>query len=115
MEKVTLVTLMFDFYGQLLTERQQKFIDLYYGNNYSLGEIAEIYGVSRQAVHDTLKRAENMLHNYEQKLQLVEKFLAQRSKLAEAARLLENCDGNVPREVIRAREILVEVLEMDRR
>ncbi|HBX22376.1 MAG TPA: DNA-binding protein [Desulfotomaculum sp.] len=114
MDKVTLLTLLFDFYGQLLTERQQKFVELYYGNDYSLGEIAESYNVSRQAVHDTLKRADIMLQNYEQKLQLVNKFLTQRSKLAEAARLLEECSESVPGQALRAKEILQEVLEMDR-
>ena len=114
MDKVTTVTLMFDFYGQLLTERQQKFIELYYGNDFSLGEIARNYGVSRQAVHDTLKRAESMLQNYERKLRLVDKFLTQRNKLAEAARLLETCQGPTPSQVSRARTILQEVLEMDR-
>lgn len=114
MDKVTMITLMYDFYGQLLTERQQRFIELYYGNDYSLGEIAQTYNVSRQAVHDTLKRAANMLQNYEHKLRLVEKFLIQRSKLAEAAGLLEKYPGTLPPEVSRAREILQEVLEMDR-
>lgn len=114
MDKVTMVTLMYDFYGQLLTDRQQRFIELYYGNDYSLGEIAETYAVSRQAVHDTLKRAEHMLQNYEHKLQLVHKFLTQRNRLAEAARLLESCTGEVPQQVTRAREILQEVLEMNR-
>ncbi|MBF7083592.1 YlxM family DNA-binding protein [Desulfallas sp. Bu1-1] len=114
MDKVTMITLMYDFYGQLLTERQQKFIELYYGNDYSLGEIAENFGVSRQAVHDTLKRTENMLKNYEDKLRLVDKFLTQRNKLAEAARLLDECTDSPPRQVVRAREILQEVLEMDR-
>jgi len=114
MDKITLINLWFDFYGQLLTERQQKFIELYYGNDYSLGEIAEAYNVTRQAVHDTLKRAESMLQNYEQKLQLVNKFLTQRGKLAEAARLLEECGAAVPGQALRAREILQQVLEMDR-
>lgn len=109
-----MITLMYDFYGQLLTERQQKFIELYYGNDYSLGEIAENFGVSRQAVHDTLKRTESTLKNYEDKLRLVDKFLTQRNKLAEAARLLDECAGSSPRQVVRAREILQEVLEMDR-
>ncbi len=114
MDKITMITLMYDFYGQLLTERQQKFVELYYGNDYSLGEIAENYGVSRQAVHDTLKRAENILRNYENKLGLVHRMLVQRSKLAEAARLLEECDAPLPRQVVRAREIIQEVLDMDR-
>ena len=109
-----MINLCFDFYGQLLTERQQKFIELYYGNDYSLGEIAETYQVSRQAVHDTLKRAASMLQNYEQKLQLVHKFLTQRGKLAEAARLLEECGAAVPEPVLAAREILRQVLEIDR-
>jgi len=113
MEKITEMALLYDFYGQLLTDKQREFIDLYYGNDYSLGEIAEKYGVSRQAVHDTLKRTENMLQNYESKLQLVNKYLTQRAKLAEAAKLLEECDGPVSRQVSRVREILQEVLEMD--
>ncbi|SFG39977.1 hypothetical protein SAMN05660649_01565 [Desulfotomaculum arcticum] len=113
MDKVTKITLMFDFYGQLLTDKQRDFIELYYGNDLSLGEIAEKYGVSRQAVHDTLKRTENMLQSYESKLQLVNKYLTQRARLAEAARLLEECDSPVSQQVSRAREILQEVLEMD--
>ena len=110
-----MINLWFDFYGLLLTERQQKFIELYYSNDYSLGEIAEAYNVSRQAVHDTLKRAESMLQNYEQKLQLVSKFLTQRGKLAEAARLLEECGAAAPGPVLTAREILRQVLEIDGR
>lgn len=114
-DKVTMMTLLYDFYGQLLTKKQQKFIELYYGNDYSLGEIAENYGVSRQAVYDTLKRAENTLRNYERKLGLIDKFLKQRNKLAEAAWLLEEQDKYSPVRIARAREILLEILEMDRR
>lgn len=114
MDKVTKITLMYDFYGQLLTDKQQRFVELYYGNDYSLGEIAEGFNVSRQAVHDTLKRTENMLRNYEDKLRLVERYLTQRHKLSEVARLLDECVANTPQQVARARHILQEVLEMDR-
>jgi predicted DNA-binding protein YlxM (UPF0122 family) len=114
MDKVIRMTLLYDFYGPLLTERQQKFIDLYYGNDYSLGEIAENYGVSRQAVYDTLKRAENILVNYENKLGLIEKFLMQRNKLAEIARLLEEAGELTPQRLAQTKKLLQELLEMDR-
>lgn len=114
MDKITRITLMYDFYGQLLTDRQQEFMELYYGNDYSLGEIAEGFQVSRQAVHDTLKRTENMLENYEDKLRLVERYLTYRRKLSEAARLLDECLDSSPRQLARVRSILQEVLEMDR-
>ncbi len=114
MDKVIRMTLLFDFYGPLLTERQQKFIDMYYGNDYSLGEIAENYGVSRQAVHDTLKRAENILVNYENKLGLIDKFLVQRNKLAEVALLLDEVGEFAPQRLAQARKLLQELLEMDR-
>lgn len=88
MEKIIQITLLQDFYGQLLTKRQQQFVDLYYGQDYSLGEIAEEYNVTRQAVHDTLKRAEKTLTKYEEKLGLVEKFICQRQVVSEALELL---------------------------
>jgi predicted DNA-binding protein YlxM (UPF0122 family) len=114
MDKVIKMTLLYDFYGPLLTERQQKFFDLYYGDDYSLGEIAENYGVSRQAVHDTLKRTESVLANYECKLGLIDKFLQQCNKLAEVARLLEEPPEPSPQRLAQARKILQELLEMDR-
>ncbi len=114
MDKVIKMTLLYDFYGPLLTERQQKFFDLYYGNDYSLGEIAEHYGVSRQAVYDALKRAESVLANYENKLRLIDKFLLQSDKLAEVARLLEEPSESSAQQLVRARKILQELLEMDR-
>ncbi len=111
MDKVIKMTLLFDYYGPLLTEKQQKFIDLYYGNDYSLGEIAENYGVSRQAVHDTLKRAEGILLKYENKLGLIEKSLVQRDKLVEIDRLLAKADEPAPQQLAQARKLLQELLE----
>jgi predicted DNA-binding protein YlxM (UPF0122 family) len=113
LEKVAWINLLNDFYGQLLTRRQQDFMELYYGQNLSLGEIAGEFKVTRQAVHDTLKRAEQLLNAYEAKLGLVEKFNSERKKLNTAATLLDEYsstgqDGRV----LRAREILTEVLDM---
>lgn len=62
---------LYDFYGQLLTERQQEFMDLYYREDLSLGEIAERFEISRQAVYDNLRRSEKLLEEYEEKLQLL--------------------------------------------
>lgn len=65
-----------DFYGCLLTEHQCEMIKLYYDCDISLFEIAEQFGVSRQAVRDTIKRAEQLLIGYEEKLGLSQKFAA---------------------------------------
>ena len=53
------MTMLFDFYGELLTDRQKEFYDLYYNEDLSLSEIAENYGISRQGVRDVIVRAEN--------------------------------------------------------
>lgn len=75
MEEIARRALLFDFYGSLLTVLQQEVFDLYYQQDLSLGEIAEIQKVSRPAVHDLLRRTEEALHNYEQKLGLVQRYL----------------------------------------
>lgn len=68
--------LLFDFYGPLLTQRQQEVYDYSRSEDMSLGEIAEALGISRQAVHDNLRRTEKILEEYEAKLGLAETFLA---------------------------------------
>lgn len=65
---------LFDFYGQLLTEKQQKILQMYYLEDFSLGEIGDIASVSRQAIYDVVKRAEKILDDYENKLELYKKF-----------------------------------------
>src|SRR5690625_7288502 len=71
---------LFDFYHPLLTAKQKEYMVLYYFEDYSLAEIAQYAYVSRQAVYDNLKRTEQVLESYENKLQLYEKF-KQRTKL----------------------------------
>lgn len=70
-ESIAENSLLYDFYGQLLSRRQQEVMALYHEENLSLSEIAEEFGISRQAVHDTLKKAEQALADYEAKLGLV--------------------------------------------
>jgi uncharacterized protein len=76
------VTLLFDFYGPLLTPRQQQLIRAYYLEDLSLAEIAGEDGVSRQAVHDLIKRAEALLVEYEEKLGLLGSFRGRQEQLA---------------------------------
>lgn len=80
LEKTTRINYLFDFYQALLTPKQQSYMDMYYLEDYSLGEISELSQVSRQAVYDNIKRTETMLETYETKLHLYEKF-EQRAKL----------------------------------
>ena len=74
MDKMIEMNIRNDLYGSMLTIRQREIINLYYEENFSLSEIAEEFSISRQAVHDTLKKAEKALAVYERKLGLVEKF-----------------------------------------
>ena len=73
-EKTIEIGMLYDFYGELLTPRQKEVLQYYYEENYSLSEIAEELGVSRQAVHDTIHKAEKSLRTYEQKLGILERF-----------------------------------------
>lgn len=74
MEKRVLISLLLDFYGPLLTDKQRLSLQLHHENDMSLGEIADELGVSRQAVHDNLQRARHILNDYESKLHLVAQY-----------------------------------------
>ncbi|WP_245712516.1 putative DNA-binding protein [Anaerobacillus alkalilacustris] len=65
---------LYDFYQSLLTTKQRQYMELYFLDDWSLGEIAEEFEVSRQAVYDNIKRTESMLEEYEEKLRLFSKF-----------------------------------------
>lgn len=86
MKDLERMALLFDFYGALLTPRQQELIRAYYLEDLSLAEIADEGGVSRQAVHDLIKRSENALQEYEEKLGFVREY---QQRQAVAARLEE--------------------------
>ena len=68
-------TMLFDFYGELLTDKQREYFDLHYNEDYSLGEIAEMTGISRQGVRDVIVRAENAMTELEDKTGLIHRFL----------------------------------------
>lgn len=81
MEKFVEQTLLYDFYGELLTERQQQVYESGVLEDYSLSEVAEDLGISRQGVHDMIKRCNHTLEEYESRLHLVEKFLCIRKQV----------------------------------
>ena len=75
------MTMLFDFYGELLTERQKEFFDLYYNEDLSLAEIAENAGISRQGVRDVIVRAEAAMQEMEDKTGIIKRFESQRPHL----------------------------------
>lgn len=87
-DQLNRINLLYDIYAPLLTDRQQKILQLYYSDNYSLAEIAEEYCVSRQAVHDLIQRALAAIEKLEEKLGLFRLFEIQQELLAEADQLL---------------------------
>lgn len=74
LEKSMRLNMLFDFYQPLLTIKQNDYLQLYYADDYSLGEIADEYQVSRQAVYDNIKRSTQLLENYEKKLHLYDDY-----------------------------------------
>ncbi|WP_313756589.1 YlxM family DNA-binding protein [Tissierella sp.] len=73
-EKLIEIGILFDFYGKLLSEKQYSVVELYYIHDLSLAEIGDELGVTRQGIFDILRRAEQKLYEYEEKLGLVKKF-----------------------------------------
>ena len=72
--------MLFDFYGEILTERQKEFFDLYYNEDLSLAEIAENAGISRQGVRDVIVRAEAAMQSLEDRTGIIRRFESQRSR-----------------------------------
>lgn len=75
MEKKVEEQYLFDFYGELLTQKQKQILGYYYDEDYSLAEIAEVMSVTRQGIFDVIKRSKAMMEVYEEKLGLIDKFL----------------------------------------
>jgi len=96
------MALLFDFYGSLLTDRQQELMQAYYLEDLSLAEIAGEGGVSRQAVHDLIKRAEASLQEYEQKLGFLREYRQRQERLSRLEEALDRGDFAAARAVLEA-------------
>lgn len=103
MEKIVEQALLYDFYGELLTDYQKEVFEDVILHDYSLSEIAENQGISRQGVHDLVKRCNKLLTGYEEKLHLVEKFLKTKEKVS----LIHNLTQEY--ELTRKEELLHEI------
>lgn len=90
MEKIVEQGLLYDFYGELLTDHQKNIYEDAVFGDLSLGEIAAEYGISRQGVHDLIKRCNNTLMGYEEKLHLIQKFITIKQKVEEINKLAED-------------------------
>jgi len=113
-EKIEETSLLYDFYGELLTDKQREVMSLYHEENYSLGEIANEFGISRQAVHNTLKKAEMILQNYEDKLGLVSELTKQREVIQNIDKKIDEIkdkidDGFLKEELESVKNIIKEI------
>ncbi|MGI6093931.1 MAG: YlxM family DNA-binding protein [Lachnospiraceae bacterium] len=112
MEKFVEQTLLYDFYGELLTEHQRRIYEDVVLNDYSLSEVAQDLGISRQGVHDNIKRCNKTLAEYESKLQLVHRFLLIKDKIHEIHTLVQRVEDITKEEMAsQVEKISQEILE----
>ncbi len=83
MERIVEQTLLYDFYGELLTPHQKMIYEEYVLDNFSVSEIAKEHNISRQGVHDQLKRVDKLLNEYESTLHLIDRFMKIKDKVNE--------------------------------
>lgn len=116
MEKIVRQSLLYDFYGELLTEHQKNIYEDVVMNDMSYSEIAKVYGISRQGIYDMVKRCDKILEDYEDKLKLVEKFVTAREKISEVKTCISkvreiNKEQNVDELLFKIEASVEEVLE----
>jgi predicted DNA-binding protein YlxM (UPF0122 family) len=103
-EKDMTVGLLLDFYGEILTEHKRNILDMYYNEDFSLAEIAEEIGISRQGVRDAIVKASNELRFYEEKLGLANRFAEMKASAEKIRRISEGL--SLPEELTREIEKL---------
>lgn len=95
MEKNIKMSILLDIYGKLLTEKQYNLLNDYYNNDFSQSEIAENIEITRQAVRDNLKKGENNLLEYEEKLKIMEKSLKTEEKINSVLEDIKNAKKQI--------------------
>lgn len=108
MDKIIEKNMLYDFYGELLTEHQRTIYEEAVFGDYSLSELSETYGITRQGIHDLLKRVDKILGDYESRLHLVEKFKNVRRDAEEIERICAELDGDF---AARIQELAKNILE----
>lgn len=116
MEKIFEQGLLYDFYGDLLTEHQRRIYEDAVYNDLSLGEIAEKEGISRQGVHDLIKRCDKILCDYEAKLHLVARFSEARKMINDILQMTDkmaqkDSQGNLSEELQKIKQLGVQLLD----
>ncbi len=112
MNEILKQALLYDFYGELLTEHQKEIYSRFALEDLSLGEIAKEAGISRQGVHDIIKRCDRSLAGYEEKLHLVERFMSVKKKIGQIDRLLDEYEKSGKRTALKeVRELSGEIIE----
>ena len=114
MNKILEQALLYDFYGELLTTHQKEVYEQFILDDLSLSEIAESAGISRQGVHDLIRRCQRALEGYENKLHLVERFLSVKEKVGEIGEILDEWESEKknPEEIVgRIRRISDTIIE----
>ena len=109
MDEIFKQSLLYDFYGELLTEHQKEIYEQFIVDDLSLSEIAKDAGISRQGVHDLIKRCNKILEEYEEKLHLVERFLSVKEKVHQIDELLAEAEEN--QLIQKIRKISSEIIE----
>ena len=119
MDKIFEQALLYDFYGELLTPHQRSIYEDAVYNDLSLGEIAQEQGISRQGVHDLIRRCDRILQDYESKLHLVERFDRAKKKVKEIEKLTQRAEksgaggsfGDVEERMRRIRQLSQELMK----
>ncbi len=95
MEQKVIISILLDIYGSMLTDKQFKLLDDYYNNDLSLSEIGENDNITRQAVRDNLKKGENKLFEYEEKLGFMKKEIMQEELIDEILSSIDNIEKTI--------------------
>lgn len=116
MEKFVIITYLYDFYQELLTDRQRNLLNGYYFEDFSLSELSQQYQISRQSIFDTIKKTEQKLLDYEEKLHLFAKHQQQQqslvkiTKLCDCMKAKDDEQANTIKEIITLVEGLINTL-----
>lgn len=109
MKDILKSSLLYDFYGELLTEHQKEIYEDFMLNDLSLGEIAQEHNISRQGVHDLIKRCDKILNGYEEKLHLIERFSQTKKDVTEICQLADASENS--RNLLEIKKIAQEILD----